>query len=184
MDIDLSLRSRRVGIVAILTAACIASNYLLIGVFNVKFMDLIVFVTGFTFGSYTGASVGILTWLVYGVLNPFGFSLPILAATSIGECIYGIVGGVIGSKNSKMVSGGLLSNGKFAVIGFLLTFFYDLFTNVISGLTVGIPLSIALVAGIPFSLAHELSNTFFFFIGASYLISAIKRVFHRGFGDV
>lgn len=51
----------KVSLIAVITATCIASNYLLIGVINVKFMDLIVFASGFVFGPAIGASVGILT---------------------------------------------------------------------------------------------------------------------------
>jgi hypothetical protein len=153
-----------------MTAACIASNYLLIGVVNVKFMDLIVFVSGYSFGPTVGASVGVLTWLVYG------FSLPILVATSFGESLYGIAGGLLGARGAGAMGSGLPANLKLAITGFLLTFVYDLITNIVSGLSAGIPLNIALVAGIPFAIAHEFSNTAFFFIGALPLISAIGRL--------
>jgi len=113
--IDLAADSRpfqrqatRASVIAVMTAACIVSNYLLIGVFNVKLMDLIVFSSGFLFGPSVGASVGILTWLVYGTLNPYGFSLPVLVATSLMESVYGIVGGIIGKRGKMGV--GLTSN--------------------------------------------------------------------------
>jgi hypothetical protein len=131
--------------IAVLTAACIASNYMLIGVVNVKFMDLIVFVAGFAFGPLTGASVGVLTWLIYGTLNPYGFSLPILVATSLGESLYGIVGGLLGGRNRSIIGEGFSTNVKFAIIGFLLTFTYDIATNVVSAISVGIPLTAAMI---------------------------------------
>jgi hypothetical protein len=53
-----------------MTAACLSTNYLLIGVTNVKFMDLIVFVSGIVFGPFVGASIGVLTWLVYRYPEP------------------------------------------------------------------------------------------------------------------
>jgi hypothetical protein len=171
--------TKRAAIVAVLTAACVASNYALIGFVNVKFMDLIVFVAGFSLGSIVGASVGVLTWLVYGTLNPYGFSLPILVITSLGETFYGIAGGLLG-KSSKQIDWGIATNIKFAVVGFLLTFVYDLVTNVVSGVSVGIPIPMALVTGIPFALVHEASNAAFFFIGASPLILAVDRVIRRG----
>ena len=177
--------ARRTSVIAVMTAACVSTNYLLIGVVNVKFMDLIVFVSGIIFGPLVGASVGVLTWLVYGTLNPYGFSLPILAATCIGESLYGIIGGLLGNRpvqNNYDKAGGRLwfINAKFAIVGFLLTFGYDLFTNIVSGLVVGIPLSVVLISGIPFAIAHEVSNTAFFFIGASPLIRAMGRLFPGG----
>jgi uncharacterized membrane protein len=170
--------TKRAAMVAVLTAACVASNYALIGVVNVKFMDLIVFVAGFSLGPIVGASVGVLTWLVYGSLNPYGFSLPILVITSVGESLYGIVGGLLG-RGSERAHRGVSDSAKFAVVGFLLTFAYDLVTNVVSGVSVGIPVHVALVTGIPFAIVHEVSNAVFFFIGASPLISAVDRVIRR-----
>ena len=183
--IDLASDSRpfqrqatRASVIAVMTAACIVSNYLLIGVFNVKLMDLIVFASGFLFGPTVGASVGILTWLVYGTINPYGFSLPVLISTSLMESLYGIAGGFIGTRGSMGV--GLTSNIKYGIVGFLLTFVYDLVTNIVSGLSAGIPLSVALITGIPFAIAHEGSNAVFFFLGAPPLISAVGRLIPNG----
>ncbi len=186
--IDLAADSRpfqrqatRASVIAVMTAACIVSNYLLIGIFNVKLMDLIVFSSGFLFGPSVGASVGILTWLVYGTLNPYGFSLPVLVATSLMESVYGIVGGILGKRGKMGV--GLMGNLKYGIIGFLLTFLYDLVTNIVSGLSAGIPLGVALITGIPFAIAHEGSNAAFFFLGASPLISAVGRLIPNGGKD-
>jgi uncharacterized membrane protein len=186
--IDLAADSRsfqrqatRASIIAVMTAACIVSNYLLIGVFNVKLMDLIVFSSGFLFGPTVGASVGILTWLVYGTLNPYGFSLPVLISTSFMESLYGIVGGFLGTRANMGI--GLTSNLKYGIVGFLLTFVYDLVTNIVSGLSAGIPLSVALITGIPFAIAHEGSNAVFFFLGAPPLISAVGRLIPNGGND-
>ena len=175
--------AQKASIIAVMTAACIASNYLLIGVVNVKFMDLIVFVSGFSFGPTVGASVGVLTWLVYGTLNPYGFSLPILVATSLGESLYGIAGGLMGTRRTEEIGRGMTASIKFAITGFLLTFVYDLITNIVSGLSAGIPLNIALATGIPFAIAHEFSNAAFFFLGALPLITAIGRLTPRSEKD-
>jgi len=187
LDKKLMSSSQRVGVIAVMTAACISTNYLLIGITNVKLMDLIVFASGFIFGPFVGASVGLLTWLVYGTLNPYGFSLPILAATCAGESLYGVAGGLLGSRivqsnHGKDISSILFINARFAVIGFLLTFVYDLFTNVVSGIVAGIPIIVALVSGIPFAIAHEFSNAAFFFLGASPLIRAMGLFYSEGNG--
>ena len=176
LSVTVARPALRASIIAVLTAACLASNYLLIGVVNVKFMDLIVFAAGFSFGPLTGASVGVLTWMVYGTLNPYGFSLPILFATSLGESLYGIAGGLLGERSPDFGKG-LSASVKFAIVGFLLTFTYDLATNIVSALSVGIPITVALITGIPFAVAHEVSNAAFFFLGASPLVTAIDRLF-------
>ena len=173
--------TRQISIIAVMTAACVATNYLLISVPNIKFMDLIVFVSGLTFGATVGSAVGVLTWLVYGTLNPYGFSLPILFATTISETIYGLAGGILGKLGLLHVSDlgktQMLTEGlKFAALGFLLTFIYDLITNVASAYSLGLPLIPILVAGIPFALLHEASNAAFFFLGVSPLLRLIKRL--------
>ena len=50
-----------VSVVALMIATCVSPNHLLIGVANVKFMDLFVSVSGIVFGPFVGASVGVLT---------------------------------------------------------------------------------------------------------------------------
>ena len=50
-----------VSVVALMIAACGFPNHLLIGVANVKFMDLFVSVSGIIFGPFVGASVVVLT---------------------------------------------------------------------------------------------------------------------------
>jgi hypothetical protein len=167
--------------IAVMTAACVATNYLLIGLVNVKFMDLIVFVSGLAFGAVVGSSVGTLTWLVYGTINPYGFSLPILLATSLGETIFGLAGGLFGRlgfiDGANLGGRRVLTEGlKFAALGFLLTFIYDFLTNVVSAYSLGLPLVPVLVAGIPFALLHEVSNAAFFFMGVVPLLSLIRKL--------
>lgn len=155
-----------------MSAAAIASNYLLIGVANIKFMDLIVFTSGFIMGPTMGAITGAMVWLIYGTINPFGFSLPILIATMCSETVYGIAGGLY----RKSSSNGTGFDIWVAVIGFLATFLYDLITNIVSAYTVGIPISVGLVTGIPFMLAHVLSNTVFFGLGFRPLSNSIQKI--------
>ena len=173
--------ARQISVIAVMTAACVATNYLLIGLTNVKFMDLIVFISGLAFGASVGSSVGILTWLVYGTLNPFGFLLPILFATSLSEMIYGLAGGILGrmwvfdyggSGKSQILTEGL----KFGAVGFLLTFVYDMLTNVATSFSLGLPLVSVLVAGIPFGLIHEVSNAAFFFLAVRPVMKLIRRL--------
>ncbi len=185
MSVGSTLSTRQASVIAVMTALCVSTNYLLIGVVNIKFMDIIVFVSGIVFGTVVGASVGILTWLVYGTLNPYGFSLPILVATCAGESLYGIIGGLLGfrsTKNDDKITTPRLwfINIKYAIVGFLLTFVYDLFTNIVSGVVVGLPVNVAIVTGIPFAVVHEVSNTAFFFVGALPLIKAIGRLYTDG----
>jgi hypothetical protein len=169
--------TQRASLLALMTATAIATNYLLVGVVNVKFMDLIVFISGLLFGTGFGVTVAALTWLVYGTLNPYGFSFPILSAVIVGESVYGLTGGLF---RGKMKTGGSWGPDiRFGVIGFLTTFVYDLFTNVASAIVAGVPIIVGLLSGIPFSAIHELSNAIFFAFGVPPICMAIRRVMNR-----
>lgn len=171
-----------------MTAMSLVSSYAMIGIPNVNLMDLFVFISGYLMGAPSGVLVGVLTWLVYGTLNPLGFNLVILAATCTGESLYGLAGGLsaMGGLGADLPSLEIrekalwLTNLKFGIIGFFLTFTYDLFTNIVSGLVVGIPPLLALVQGIPFAIAHETSNFFFFFLGCSALIKSVRKIMLKG----
>lgn len=171
--------SKKAALLATLTAASIATNYLLMGMVNVNFMDLLVFTSGYVFGAGFGATVAVLSWMVYGTLNPYGFSLPILAATITGEMIYGLCGGYISKFIKISDTSGWKPDIRFAVIGFFLTFCYDVYTNVASAFVAGIPLLVAFVTGIPFALVHEVSNAAFFMFGLPPLTHALFHVLRK-----
>jgi len=189
----ISIYTRKISFIGVMTALCISSNYLMVGLTNIKFMDLFVFISGYTMGIFAGVSVGILTWLVYGTFNPYGFNLPTLIATCTGESLYGLLGGIY-AKFGPSVSPTSFpsvratvaredfwaSNLKLGVIGFLLTFIYDLFTNVVTSQVFEIPLVPYLIAGTPFAVAHEVSNFLFFFFAGNALIGAIQTLTFRG----
>jgi len=176
--------SRKASLIAVMVATCIGSNYALIGLANFKLMDFLVFVSGFVFGPFIGASVGILVWVVYGVLNPYGFIPQIWIATMLSESIYGFSGGVF----AKWITVGDFPSNRvglralFGAAGFILTFLYDLITNLVFALTFGVPILAALIAGIPFAIIHELSNTALFGICSVPLISVLDKSY-RGSGS-
>ena len=180
--------TKKLSLIILMTAMSLTSSYAMIGIPNVNLMDLFVFISGYLMGAVPGVIVGVLTWLVYGTLNPLGFNLVVLAATCSGESLYGFVGGLaaslgLGADLPSMKLGDKMlwwANLKFGIIGFFLTFVYDLFTNIISGLIVDIPPLIAIIQGIPFAIAHEVSNFFFFFFGCSTLIISIRRMLLKG----
>jgi len=185
---NLEIPVKKLSFIGIMTSLCVSTNYLLLGIPNVKFMDLFVFISGYTMGSLSGALVGALTWLVYGTINPYGFNLPTLIATCIGESLYGIVGGFskrLGLRTSSEPF--RISDIKFwkenlmlGIIGFLLTFTYDLFTNVVTAIVFEIPLFTWIVLGVPFAVIHEASNFLLFFSLGSLLINAIRKITFMG----
>lgn len=168
----------KIAVIICLVALCTATNYALIGLANVKVMDIIVFITGFCFGPLSGALTGILSWTVYGVINPYGFVPQIWLATMFSESIYGIVGGFLGKNlgsidlNYKNFSLNIL----LGAFGFILTLIYDLITNLVYASTFDVPIFISIILLIPFSALHELSNALLFGVASVPLIRAIKKL--------
>ena len=164
----------------ILVALSISTNYIMISLYNVKLMDLIVFVGGFCFGPAVGALTGVISWTVYGTLNPMGFSLPIWFATMFAESVYGIVGGLIGRalfSNDADELRGKFRNACFffGMLGMLLTFAYDIVTNVVFGYFSYSSILVGVITGfVPFGLIHVVSNAFFFGLGCVPAIRVIS----------
>ena len=176
------MNSRKVATIIVLSALSIGTNYAMLALFNVKFMDLIVFVGGFCFGPLVGGLIGILSWAVYGTLNPLGFSLPIWLATMFSEAIYGVGGGLVkkllGSNGSiELTNNRVYICVFFGALGMVLTFCYDFITNIVFGYVNNINLVLAVIIGfVPFGLVHTLSNAFFFGLGGLPAINTILRV--------
>ena len=172
------MKVRRVAIVATLVALCIATNYVLVSVPNVKVMDFLVFIGGFCFGPFTGALIGILTWAVYGTINPYGFVPQIWLATMFSESIYGLVGGFLGRRFSSTSFNGqhLRLSVFFGIIGCLLTLTYDSIVNVVYALVFSVPIIAAIVLGTPFQFSHVVSNAVLFASCSIPLIRVVKKL--------
>jgi hypothetical protein len=176
------LNTREISVIAVLVSTCLASNYALIWLPNVKVMDLIVFVSGLQFGASIGGIVAILVWAIYGSINPYGFVLPIWVGCMVAESLFGVTGGLIGA----WIQRGSLSCRKLswemAIVGFLLTFVYDLFTNVLSAITISWfetsleTILLVIVSGIPFAAIHEVSNGILFLLGVGPISSSIQKI--------
>lgn len=175
------MNSRKIATIAVMPALAVATNYAMVSLPNVKLMDAIVFIGGVCFGPVAGASIGVLTWAVYGTLNPFGFSFYVWCATMLSEAIYGVAGGLIRksferyNRNVKHPPTSVFV--FFGVLGVLLTMAYDVITNAVLGQVYNLDVLFAVVSGfVPFGIVHELSNALFFGLGCVPTIRAISRI--------
>ncbi len=176
------MKPKKLAAITMLTAISIGTNYAMAPFFNVKLMDLIVFIGGFCFGPIAGMFVGVVSWAVYGSFNPLGFSLPIWLSTMLAETIYGVAGGLAGKtmnsrKEMSCKSQGFSVYVFFAAIGMLLTFAYDVITNIVFGYVSGWSIVFAIVIGfVPFGLVHVISNAAFFGLGCIPGIKVITKI--------
>jgi hypothetical protein len=170
------LLAKRVASLAVLTALAISSNYVLIGLPNVKLMDAIVFAASMAMGLKFGASLSILIWIVYGTINPYGFN-PIFIVVMLSEMIYVLFSRIAlrlraGSAEAKFYDSLMLGS-----IGLFSTLIYDLATNAFTGLLFyGSVLTGLLTMNfpIPMGVIHEASNALLFPIVVPIMYRSIR----------
>ena len=158
----MGLTSKRVAAASLFTALAVTTNYLLFPIWNVKLMDVIVFLSAYILGFKFGVIVAVFSWLIYGVFNPLGFSFPILAAVACCEVFYAAAGAFCANR-------GVLHPLKLGLIGLVATLGYDLVTNAVSGVLFTNTLWPGILVGIltmnfpiPMGLLHQASNFLLF----------------------
>ena len=174
--------SRLLAVVAIFTALAVGSDFALAGIPNVKLVDALVFLSAYLFGFRTGASIGVLSELIWAYATPWGapgFIAPFLIA---GEVVYAAAG----SMSARIWSSGPSMNpGRGMVFGGLLTicaFLWDVETNLASALVAFWPtvtplkVMTTMLMGTPFMLMHELSDFAIGFLLVPAAALAIPRL--------
>ncbi|NHV96583.1 MAG: hypothetical protein HA494_02170 [Thaumarchaeota archaeon] len=154
--------AKKIAAASLFTALAVTTNYLLFPIWNVKLMDVVVFLSAYILGLRFGVIVAVFSWLIYGVFNPLGFSFPILAAVACCEVFYASAGAFCASR-------GILHPLKLGVIGLVATLGYDLVTNAVSGVLFTNTLWPGVLVGIltmnfpvPLGLLHQASNLLLF----------------------
>jgi hypothetical protein len=175
------MASRKVASIALLVAATLSTDYALLGIPNVKLMDTLVFLGGYMFGLDVGVSVAVLSWLVYGTLNPQGAATPgLLAVLMASECIYAVGGWTLRKVSSK-TNFTSVDRVKFGFVGFVTAAVYDLITNAYTGIfyypgySLATRIIRALIFGIPFAVIHETTDSLMFAIVAPTVITVLGR---------
>ena len=183
MEYPSSVRSSQsLAVITVFTALAVGSDFALAGVPNVKLVDTLVFLAAYVFGFRVGASVGVLSELIWAYLSPWGAPGAIAPFLILGEVVYAIAG----TGAARVWGGGsILKSGKSFVFGGLVArcaFAWDIETNVATALvafwpsiSVGNVISTVLV-GIPFMLSHEVSDFALGLIFVPVIILMVPRI--------
>jgi uncharacterized membrane protein len=156
-----------------MVAAALASVYAE-SIPNFELMTLVVFLSGVLLGARWGAMVGAVCMLAYSVLNPYGPAHPVITLSQMaGEMVPGPAGAVLAASGlpGRPVLPRML---VLAVAGALLTVFFDLITNLATGLLFG-QIRATLIGGLPFALLHVGSNVALFALLGTPLIAVFAR---------
>jgi hypothetical protein len=171
------------GILMMILAIILMTNYVLVRQPNIKLFDVLVFVTGYTLGFRRGALVAVAGWLIYGNFNPFGpTTATLLAVVSLSQVIYAAAGAflriVLSNNKIKFTPG--YHTLLIGLLAILTTLSYDLITNLYTGLTWAslagssdtyewLKVAVFNPGALYFSFAHVVSNALFF-VGLSPLL--------------
>jgi hypothetical protein len=160
------MKTKDLALVSAFTALAVASDFALTDLPNVKLVDPIVFSVAFVFGLELGVYVGVLSEVIWGTLSPYGFGGYIIPFLVAGEIMYALAGWAA-SKVWRGESSRLsMRNFYFGAVLALCAFLWDFETNAGTALLVSWPsltlqiLAFYEVQGIPFALAHEVSDLF------------------------
>jgi len=169
--------SRRVSIVAIMTALALVGNYTLVMIPNVELGSTILFVTAYTFGWTIGAPCALIMSVVFGFVNPWGFTIPEILVTQIIAWLYIVAAGAMMGSSNPMKRTKIAKIWQLAGTGLFLTLFFDLLTNYGFAVAFGLPYWVTIVTGLPFMVVHVVSNTVIFGAVIPKLDTTIKTQF-------
>jgi len=163
----------RVGVFA---ALAFGINTPFLAVPNIELFSFSLFLSGLYLGKAGGTAAALIAGIIFVFFNPNG-AQPILAIGLIqlfGFLLFGFCGGllrplVLKRDNIKLTIAVLLVSGA------VLTFWYDLSTNLAFAFIFG-PFWAALLAGLGFSVLHTVSNTIIFGISGAVVQKIWKRI--------
>lgn len=141
---------------------------------NFEPLTLVMFCSGVLLGVRDGVLIGGLTMLVYSLLNPYGAVHPLVMVAQVaGEALAGAAGGAFAWLG--LPGRGIVVRGcALAATGLLLTAWFDLITNLATGIVFG-QIKATLIGGIPFSLFHIGTNVAMFAAVGTPLVAVFAR---------
>lgn len=141
-------------------------------------LTLVAFCAGVLLGARDGGLVGGLTMLLYSLLNPYGPAHPLVTAAQVlGSASAGVAGALFARAGLPGRSV-FLRSATLALAALVVTAFFDLITNVATGLVFG-QMRVWLVGGIPYSLWHIGTNIALFVALGTSLTAVCARYAER-----
>jgi energy-coupling factor transport system substrate-specific component len=177
----MSFSAKKLALSGVLIALAIALKLPLLSVPNVEFFTFVVFSSGYLLGIVGGMVVGIVSISIYtSIITPYGLPpLPIALAQILSMALIGFAGGLVFKFKSVTSPQSLLSFFLMGILGLVLTIIYDLFTNLAVAFVMGQFLPV-MIASIPFTLIHVLSNVVIFVVFTPLLLKISKTSTLRG----
>ena len=141
---------------------------------NFEVLTLVVFCSGVLLGSRDGLMVGVITELIYSVLNPYGAVHPLVtAAQVVGMAVPGFAGG-IAVRLGLPAAPARVRLAALVVTGAGITIVFDFITNFATGMLFG-QVRATLIGGMPFAFWHLLTNVMLFAVLGTPLVAVFAH---------
>ena len=133
-----------------------------------------VFCAGVLLGARDGAGVGILTMTLFSLLNPYGPAHPLVTLSQVLGMAAAGLAGAWAARLGLPQRATRVRAISLAALAIPLTAFYDLITNLATGVLLG-QIRVTLLMGIPFSLWHIGYNVALFAVIGTPLVGVCGR---------
>jgi len=170
------MHPREIILMAVFIALAIAGGLFLAQFPNIELVTVTIFLGGMILGIGRGVIIGAIAEFLYSFFNPYGVAAPpLLIAQVMSMALAGAAGGVMrnlfGHRQPPMWLLGLA--------GFALTFVFDLLTTLSFTVFIGSGLAglfAAVIFGIYFYIAHQVSNTLIFALLLPILLRRLRQL--------
>lgn len=174
-------RVRRGARIALLTATGVTFGFALFAVPNIELITATVAIAGLLLGPVPGFIVGVLTYAIFGALNPLGSSVvfpPLWIAQMLGQGLNGLFFGFLRSILTKIPTAS--KPFVFGVLGVFTTLIYQVCVNLAFPVSSGVGVKAwwsYLVMGIPMTTTQMISNGLIFALLVPVAWSRITKRF-------
>ncbi len=145
-----------------MSALALVGNYVLVAIPNVELGSGVLFVTAYLFGIEMALWSVFLVSIIYAFFNPWGPFIPTIWITQVIGWIFMVTTGTLMGRQERDGQRSRALLLELAVVGAIVTLFFDLITTLGYAVWFAIPYFVAVIAGFPFMLVHVVSNTILF----------------------
>ena len=163
-----------VSLSALLTSLALVGNYVLVIVPNVELGTTVLFYTAYSFDPLMGVWSAFMMSIIFSSFNPWGGMVPLIwVAQLIGWVYTSLAGGILGrSEKTK--------RWELAIAAIVCTLVFDMATNIAYSISFNIPLPLALLTGLPYSIVHIVSNLLLF----PTVVPAVRKGIREAFAGM
>jgi hypothetical protein len=155
-------RSRWIAITAIMSALALVGNYVLVAIPNVELGSGVLFVTAYLFGIEMALWSVLLVSIIFAFFNPWGPFIPTIWVAQVIGWLFMVTTGSLMGREEKFGQNTRDVYIELALVGAVVTLFFDLITTLGYVMWYPIPYFAAIIAGIPFIAVHVISNAILF----------------------